>query len=38
MICNILTPGDLLNIDSAISGITVQGARYPENLQKLAGH
>jgi aryl-alcohol dehydrogenase-like predicted oxidoreductase len=32
-----LTPDDLRNIDSAVSKITVQGARYPENLQKLVG-
>jgi aryl-alcohol dehydrogenase-like predicted oxidoreductase len=33
-----LTPDDLRDIDSAASKITVQGARYPENLQKLVGH
>ncbi|MDR3418864.1 MAG: aldo/keto reductase [Nevskia sp.] len=32
-----LTPDDLCNIDSAISSIKVQGARYPESLQKLVG-
>jgi aryl-alcohol dehydrogenase-like predicted oxidoreductase len=32
-----LTPEDLRQIDSAISKITVQGARYPENLQKMTG-
>jgi aryl-alcohol dehydrogenase-like predicted oxidoreductase len=32
-----LTPADLHNIDSAVSKITVQGARYPEHLQKLVG-
>jgi aryl-alcohol dehydrogenase-like predicted oxidoreductase len=32
-----LTPDDLRNIDSSLSSITVQGARYPENLQKLVG-
>jgi aryl-alcohol dehydrogenase-like predicted oxidoreductase len=32
-----LTPEDLREIDSAISKITVQGARYPENLQKMVG-
>src|ERR1700692_4530960 len=30
-----LTPEDLRQIDSATSKIPVQGARYPENLQKL---
>jgi aryl-alcohol dehydrogenase-like predicted oxidoreductase len=30
-----LTPDDLRQIDHATSKITVQGARYPENLQKL---
>jgi aryl-alcohol dehydrogenase-like predicted oxidoreductase len=32
-----LTPEDLRLIDSAASKITVQGARYPEELQKLVG-
>lgn len=32
-----LTPDDLRDIDSAASQITVQGARYPENLQKMTG-
>jgi aryl-alcohol dehydrogenase-like predicted oxidoreductase len=32
-----LTPDDIGNIDSAVSGITVQGARYPEHLQQLVG-
>jgi aryl-alcohol dehydrogenase-like predicted oxidoreductase len=32
-----LTSGDLRDIDSAISGVTVQGARYPEHLQQLVG-
>ena len=32
-----LTPNDLREIESAISKITVQGARYPENLQKMVG-
>jgi aryl-alcohol dehydrogenase-like predicted oxidoreductase len=32
-----LTPDDLEQIDSTASKITVQGARYPENLQKLTG-
>ncbi len=30
-----LTPGDLRQIDNATSKIPVQGARYPENMQKL---
>jgi aryl-alcohol dehydrogenase-like predicted oxidoreductase len=32
-----LTPGDLQEIESVASKITVQGARYPEHLQKLVG-
>jgi aryl-alcohol dehydrogenase-like predicted oxidoreductase len=32
-----LTPDDLRQIESAVSKITVQGARYPENLQKMVG-
>jgi aryl-alcohol dehydrogenase-like predicted oxidoreductase len=32
-----LTPDDLREIDGAVSGITVEGARYPEHLQKLVG-
>ena len=32
-----LTPDDLREIDSATSQINVQGARYPEHLQKLVG-
>ena len=32
-----LTPEDLRIIDSAVSGIPVQGARYPEHLQRLVG-
>jgi aryl-alcohol dehydrogenase-like predicted oxidoreductase len=32
-----LTPGDLSQIDSAVSKLTAQGARYPEHLQKLVG-
>jgi aryl-alcohol dehydrogenase-like predicted oxidoreductase len=32
-----LTPEDLRQIDNAASKITVQGARYPEELQKLVG-
>lgn len=32
-----LTPDDLRDIDSAAAQITVQGARYPEHLQRLVG-
>src|ERR1700731_2324555 len=32
-----LTTGDLREINRAASQITVQGARYPENLQKMVG-
>lgn len=32
-----LTPDDLSEIDTATSQITVQGARYPEAMQKLVG-
>jgi aryl-alcohol dehydrogenase-like predicted oxidoreductase len=32
-----LTPGDLREIDSAASMITVQGARYPERLEQMTG-
>jgi aryl-alcohol dehydrogenase-like predicted oxidoreductase len=32
-----LTPADLADIDNAASKIAVQGARYPEALQKLVG-
>jgi aryl-alcohol dehydrogenase-like predicted oxidoreductase len=32
-----LTPEDLREIDSAASKITVQGARYPERLEKMTG-
>jgi aryl-alcohol dehydrogenase-like predicted oxidoreductase len=32
-----LTPDDLGEIDSASSKITVEGARYPENLEQLTG-
>ncbi len=32
-----LTPADLRDIDSAAAKITVQGARYPENLERLTG-
>jgi aryl-alcohol dehydrogenase-like predicted oxidoreductase len=32
-----LTPDDLRDIDSAVAKITVQGARYPEQLQQMVG-
>jgi aryl-alcohol dehydrogenase-like predicted oxidoreductase len=32
-----LTPADLEEIESAASHITVQGARYPENLEQMTG-
>ena len=32
-----LTPEDLRELEGAASKITVQGARYPEQLQKLVG-
>jgi len=32
-----LTPDDLREIDAAASRITIQGARYPENQEKLTG-
>jgi aryl-alcohol dehydrogenase-like predicted oxidoreductase len=32
-----LTPGDADDINSAVSAIAVQGARYPEHLQRLVG-
>jgi hypothetical protein len=32
-----LTPDDLLDIDAAASKITVQGARYPESLERMTG-
>jgi aryl-alcohol dehydrogenase-like predicted oxidoreductase len=32
-----LTPNDLASIDSALSAVAVQGARYPEHLQRLVG-
>ena len=32
-----LTPGDLREIDTAASKITVQGARYPEKLEQMTG-
>jgi aryl-alcohol dehydrogenase-like predicted oxidoreductase len=33
-----LTADDLRDINSAASKITVQGARYPENLERMTGH
>ena len=32
-----LTPQDLRDIEVASSAITIEGARYPEHLQKLVG-
>jgi aryl-alcohol dehydrogenase-like predicted oxidoreductase len=32
-----LTPEDLREIDSAASQITVQGARYPEHIERMTG-
>jgi aryl-alcohol dehydrogenase-like predicted oxidoreductase len=32
-----LTPDDLSNIENAVSGVEVQGARYPAQLQKMVG-
>jgi aryl-alcohol dehydrogenase-like predicted oxidoreductase len=32
-----LTPGDLRDIDAAASKITVEGARYPEKLERMTG-
>jgi aryl-alcohol dehydrogenase-like predicted oxidoreductase len=32
-----LTPDDLREVDEAASQITVQGARYPENLERMTG-
>ena len=32
-----LTPGDLREIETAASKITVQGARYPEHLERMTG-
>jgi aryl-alcohol dehydrogenase-like predicted oxidoreductase len=32
-----LTPGDLQEIESALSKITVQGARYPKEMAKMSG-
>jgi aryl-alcohol dehydrogenase-like predicted oxidoreductase len=32
-----LTPDDLRDIDSAVSKVTVLGARYPEHLEQMTG-
>jgi aryl-alcohol dehydrogenase-like predicted oxidoreductase len=32
-----LTPDDLRNIENAVSGVEVQGARYPAHLQQRVG-
>jgi hypothetical protein len=32
-----LTPDDLREIESAVSKIAVQGARYPEHIEQLSG-
>ena len=32
-----LTPDDLRDIDRAVSKVTVQGARYPEHLERMTG-
>ena len=32
-----LTPGDLQEIQSAAAKITVQGARYPESMERMSG-
>jgi aryl-alcohol dehydrogenase-like predicted oxidoreductase len=32
-----LTPGDLRAIEDAAANITVQGARYPEELDRMTG-
>ena len=32
-----LTPDDLASINRAVSGIEFQGARYPEQLQRMVG-
>ena len=31
------SPGDLSDVENAASKITVQGARYPEKLEKMTG-
>lgn len=33
----VLSPGDLAEINGALSGFSVQGARYPAHLQQLVG-
>ena len=33
----VLTPDDLRQIQDAVAGVAVQGARYPEHLQALVG-
>jgi aryl-alcohol dehydrogenase-like predicted oxidoreductase len=33
----VLTPDDLRGIETAVSGVTVQGARYPEHLERMTG-
>jgi hypothetical protein len=33
-----LTPDDLREIESAASNITVQGDRYPEDMERLTEH
>jgi aryl-alcohol dehydrogenase-like predicted oxidoreductase len=33
----VLNPDDLRKIENAVSAVEVQGARYPENLQKMVG-
>jgi diketogulonate reductase-like aldo/keto reductase len=33
-----LTPDDLLEIDTAASKITIQGARYPEEVERMSYH
>jgi aryl-alcohol dehydrogenase-like predicted oxidoreductase len=33
----VLTEDDLREIDRALSAVNIQGARYPEHLQKLVG-
>jgi hypothetical protein len=32
-----LTPGDMRDIDQAAAGITVEGNRYPEQLERMTG-
>jgi aryl-alcohol dehydrogenase-like predicted oxidoreductase len=32
-----LTPGDIGDIEAAVSSVSVQGARYPEHLQQMVG-